>query len=351
MKFPPPVLVLVLLFPLFACSPESKPSETTAQQAYLSHALDVIQTNALNRDRVDWARARRDADELASRTTAPAQTHEFLRSILRELNDGHSLLVPPDMANGLRALADDRASHRASSRPLAHGLGYVSLPAFGSINPEAGLEFARDLRERIATLDALGTCGWILDLRENGGGNMYPMLAGIGPLLGDGEAGRFVAPGKPDERWWYREGQAGAGKVAPLPPDPEPPRLRISPATVAVLTGPGTTSSGEAVAISFRGRPFARSFGSYTGGFSSANTPFALRDGTLLALTTSLMADRTGQVYGGRIRPDEIVPARLDSDDPTLDAARSWLMEQPACRDRAFATDAPDSPPGIIRPD
>ena len=179
----------------------------------------------------------------------------------------------------------------------------------------------------------------MLDLRENGGGNMYPMLAGIGPLLGDGEAGRFVAPDKPDLIWWYRDGQSGAGDVSPLPPDPNPLRLKISPATVAVLTGPGTTSSGEAVAISFRGRPLARSFGGYTGGFSSANTPFALGDGTMLALTTSLMADRTGQVYGGRIRPDEIIPARMDSDDPTLDAAQTWLLQQPACRDRTATTD------------
>lgn len=339
MKIPLPALVPPSLCLLLACRPEPGPPEVTAQQAYLSNALDVIQKHALHRDRINWARARKEADELASRTTEPAQTHEFLWSILRELNDGHSLLIPSDKAEDIRAEPGSERAPRASSRRLANRLGYLSVPAFRSINADAGTTFARDLRDRIAELDALGTCGWVLDLRDNGGGNMYPMLAGIGPLLGDGEAGRFVAPGKPDQSWWYRDGQAGAGDFAPLPPDPDPFRLKVSPATVAVLTGPGTTSSGEAVAISFRGRPLARSFGGYTGGFSSANTPFALVDGTMLALTTSLMADRAGQVYGGRIRPDEIVPARMDSDDPTLDAAQTWLLQQPACRDGAAIAD------------
>ncbi len=323
----------MLLCLVTACRLEQKSAETTAQKAYLSKALDVIQQHALNRDRVDWTQVRNDADALASRTTEPAQTHDFLRDVLEQLGDGHSLLFSPSAHDQLLAEPSDTPIPLVIGRPLADGIAYLSVPTFMSGNTNAGIAFASSLRDQISTLEAHGTCGWVLDLRENGGGNMYPMLAGIGPLLGDGEAGRFVAPGKPDESWWYRDGRAGAGDFAPLPPAPSPLRLKTSPATVAVLTGPGTTSSGEAVAISFRGRPLARSFGSYTGGYSSGNSTIALDDGALLALTTSLMADRTGQVYGGRIRPDEIVPARMDSDDPTLDAAQAWLLQQPACRD------------------
>ena len=39
-----------------------------------------------------------------------------------------------------------------------------------------------------AAHDVLGAaaCGWIVDLRSNGGGNLYPMLAALAPLLGPG---------------------------------------------------------------------------------------------------------------------------------------------------------------------
>lgn len=323
--------VVAISLLLAACREGSGPDTDEAQKAYLSRALDTIQKNALNSHRIDWPATRKEADALASRTSEPAQTHEFLRDVLRQLGDGHSLLLPPAEHDRMRADPGEVPIPQVSSRLLAGDLGYLSVPAFGSVNVEAGTAFARQLRDHIEALDAKGACGWVLDLRENGGGNMYPMLTGIGALLGEGDAGRFVAPGKPDLRWWYRNGQAGAGDYSSLPPDPKPLRLKVSPATVAVLTGPGTTSSGEAIAISFRGRPLARSFGGYTAGLSSGNQLFPLDDGALMALTVSLMADRTGQPYGVPVRPDEVVPARLDSKDAALDAASAWLRLQPAC--------------------
>lgn len=327
----PFALTCVCLMLVAGCRHETAPPPSTSQQAYLDEALDLIQKHALNSHRVDWPQVRHDATVLAATTTEPAQTHDFLRGVLGQLGDNHSLLLSAADHDRLKAPPGKGTSPRATSRSLSGGLAYVSVPTFMSGNVEAGIAFASDLRDRIAALDAIGTCGWVVDLRGNGGGNMYPMLAGLGPLLGDGDAGRFVAPGKPDVSWWYRDTSAGTGDTELIAPGTDALRLKISPATVAVLTGPGTASSGEAIAISFRGRPLARSFGGYTMGLSSGNVSLPLDDGALIALTTTLMADRNGQVYGGRIRPDEVVPARLDSGDHALDAAMAWLSVQPAC--------------------
>jgi C-terminal processing protease CtpA/Prc len=35
-------------------------------------------------------------------------------------------------------------------------------------------------------MDQGNLAGWIVDLRNNGGGNMWPMLTGIGSILGEG---------------------------------------------------------------------------------------------------------------------------------------------------------------------
>jgi len=102
---------------------------------------------------------------------------------------------------------------------------------------------------------------------------------------------------------------------------------------VAVLTGRMTFSSGEAIAVAFRGRPDTRSFGLETGGLTTSNDEFLLSDGAWLLLTVSRFADRTGKVYSGPIVPDEVVNPPETWPDPVLEAATAWLLSQPACTD------------------
>lgn len=328
------LLPLLLLGLTIGRQPAAAPESTTSQKQYLADALDVVKTHALHRDRVDWVEVRRQAEAVAEHATTPAQTHDFLRDVLAQLGDQHSLLLPSAQMQQMQAPPDPRRDPRrqpVESRLLDGELGYVSVPGFMSTNAEASTAFVNELRGRIGALKTTPVCGWVVDLRGNFGGNMYPMLAGLAPLLGEGDAGRFVAPGKADVAWWIRNGNAGAGDhIAQLAVE-QPGDTLADPVTVAVLTGPGTASSGEAIVVSFRAHPHARSFGMPTAGLSTGNTFFPLADGAALALTTVRMADRSGQVYGDRIWPDEVIPARMDAEDPTLDAAMGWLSGQPAC--------------------
>jgi hypothetical protein len=75
---------------------------------------------------------------------------------------------------------------------------------------------------------------------------------------------------------------------------------------VAVLVGPATASSGEALAIAFRGRPSTRLFGATTRGLTTSNRVFPLSDGSLLNLSTAAFADRTGTSYPNGVTPDEL---------------------------------------------
>jgi hypothetical protein len=54
--------------------------------------------------------------------------------------------------------------------------------------------FAVQTQELICSLDQVHPGGWIVDLRGNSGGDMWPMVAGLGPIIGDGVLGAFVAP-------------------------------------------------------------------------------------------------------------------------------------------------------------
>jgi len=98
-------------------------------------------------------------------------------------------------------------------------------------------------------------------LRSDTGGNMWPMLAGLKPFLGSKGLGTFVSPTGSS-----RPGVAGHGVGV----DPPAALAALETAWIAVLTGPRTASSGEAVTIAFRGRPRTRSFGLPTAGLSTS---------------------------------------------------------------------------------
>ncbi|HEX5693843.1 MAG TPA: peptidase, partial [Arenimonas sp.] len=64
--------------------------------------------------------------------------------------------------------------------------------------------------------------------------------------------------------------------------------------------------------------------------FSTGNQVFPLPDGSALALTTAVMADRYGKIYGDSVEPDEVI-WDLDGADATEAAAQKWIEAQPGC--------------------
>lgn len=214
-------------------------------------------------------------------------------------------------------------------------LGFIAIEGFESVIPEERAKYATAIQQLIRELDAQEPCGWIVDLREDTGGSMWPMLAGLGPILGEGKAGAFVDPDGYKEDWFYQDGQALEGDQVVAKVNGPAYELKAASPPVAVLTGVYTASAGEAIAVAFRGRPLTRSFGLYTFGFSTANGVFRLSDGAWITLTTSVYADRTGQTYGDRIYPDELVDDvrkfTFIMDEAIPQPAIDWLKSQPAC--------------------
>lgn len=302
-------------------------------RAYLDELIGVMQANSINRLKIDWAsfRAAVYATAGASQTVYSAVA-SGVPVALRLLGDHHSLYLtsqgtyiynpdPPPPCS-------DSPGWPAVSVPQS--IGYIKVGAFAGQDAGMAAQFAVSIQERIRATDSDTLTGWIVDLRGNGGGNMYPMIAGIGPVLGEGLAGAFVSPtGATDGRWGYTDGAAwledsSGGSPGPITRVPAPYQpMRPNP-KVAVLTNCWVGSSGEAVVVAFRGRPNTRSFGTPTGGISTANRGFWLSDGGTLLLTVSTMADRQLTVYGKAIRPDEEIA------DPTTAVTRAvqWLHER-----------------------
>jgi C-terminal processing protease CtpA/Prc len=201
-------------------------------------------------------------------------------------------------------------------------IGYVGVPG---TTTEA--EFAPRLRDAIYQTDGPSICGWIVDLRRNNGGGLWPVLQALRPILGEGALGSIVARGGAKSPWEYPT----TGTSADQAPQP----LARPGSAVAVLTSRLTANAGEAATIAFRGRPLTRVFGEPTWGAPATRITVPLVDGASLELTTALIADRTGHVYEGRVPPDEVIAVdwgKLNAPgDPTITAAGAWLTTQPGC--------------------
>lgn len=301
-----------------------KPAAAAAS-TYLAEAIAKLRERALNSPKVDWKRAEQIANVLAADATAPAETYDAIRFLLGNLGDKHSHLILPITAEQLttnRGASDFKLKSESIAK-----MAYVSIPGFAGFNDERISAFADELNKRIGILASEKPCGWIVDLRANNGGNMWPMLAGLSPLLSDGVVGYFVSP-KTKQAWQIKNGAAlvGGAQLAALTLPPA--KVGAENIRVAVLTGERTSSSGEAVAVAFRTHAKSRSFGQPTDGRSTANQTIALSDGALMAVTTSTYADRTGKLYGGKIAPDELVPAVEATtlvEDTVVAAAVKWL--------------------------
>jgi len=304
-------------------TPPTQPTPTAISQvakAYLDAALEILQAYSFNKDTIDWTSFRTEVFAAAGVAQTISDTYPAFNVAIRLLNDHETYYSPrnaapigPSPVGGCGGLA-------ATAPRLPDTVGYVKV-ASCVCQGTAVTQFAESIQRAIKAADRADLAGWIVDLRGNGGGNMWPMIAGVGPVLGEGIVGWIVYNNREYERE-YRDGaatsfgEAFARVSTPYRPLHEYPK-------VAVLTDGGVVSAGEGIVVFFKGRPATRSFGTPTCGHHHLLEEFRLSDGAVLVLNTARHADRTKRRYAGPIQPAEIVA------DPAQAAERAvaWLQD------------------------
>ena len=286
-------------------------------------AVAIMRTHALVRDTVSWDIVIPDYRKRLAGAAKREDAYLVVAMLARRLGDRHSFFRPPMLmtpAGPQAANSPPRAETPVGTRWIADArVGYLKVPAHGGSSLDASRVFVADARAAIAAMADSGACAWVVDLRGNGGGNMWPMLSALRPLLGDSVVGAFKSPTSTN-RWGVTVPGRSYDSALPAPRD-------LTAAPVAVLTDGRTVSSGEATYTAFRGRPNTRSFGMPTGGLSTANQGFMLPGGGMLLLTVSVYVDRLGNEYGARMPTDEEVPEAEGVDAP-LARALGWLSQQ-----------------------
>ncbi|MGS7836060.1 S41 family peptidase [Stenotrophomonas maltophilia] len=301
--------------------------------------LDLLEHEALYRDKVDWPGTR---TRLQSVQGDPVKRLALLRAAIAVSTGNHGVWTTTQRQSESLARAQQVGAAAVEKAKAADAVdarigwlvieGYASTP--GATPQEAfrqNIQRAARWQQVIRGKDDGMRCGWIVDLRDNSGGNMWPMLLGMAPLLrtsvvNNEDVGSFETAQGP-ERWTLTATAVQRAGKPVLDFGQTGYVLRQPGAPVAVLFGPRTGSSGEASALAWRGRAQTRSFGQPTAGVSTGNNVRTLADGSRLLLTTTVMRDRNDRGDGLKIEPDQ----RIEGDAATLAAAQAWLLAQPAC--------------------
>ncbi len=316
-------LLTALLFSIYvaSCQKGQDPAATSvAAQVYVDKIVDEMQRYSINRKTIDWAVFKQKVSAKLQSAQSISDTYPAIQFALTLLGDSHSTYTTAAGTLIVGTTSLNCTDGTPAGVPANAKIGYVKVASFSGSGNEA-VNFAQSIQLSIKQADSDSIRGWIVDLRGNTGGNMWPMLAGIGPVLGEGTAGYFIDPDGNAVPWSYQNGSALVDqkdqiKVA------TPYRLHQSAPKVAVLTNTATASSGEAIAISFKGRANTRGFGTPTCGVSTANAGIILSDGAILNLTQGTMADRNKVLYGMQVQPDEV-----SYSSTAVDKAIAWLLQ------------------------
>ncbi|MFE0023646.1 S41 family peptidase [Amycolatopsis sp. NPDC059021] len=311
------LLSVALVAGLAGAAPTDRP--VPAVYAYLDDAIALMRKNALDRDRVDWPVVRANALRMAGDATTTADTYPAIEYVIGALGNRHTFLIRP----GAMPAPAASVIRVPSGRRVDDRVALIAVPGFQA-DPAGERRYVEEGVAAMRQLDSAASCGWIVDLRGDDGGAMWPMLTVLAPLLGDGTLGAFVSPDGTRTAWSVRDGRAELGGEG-MTEERNPVRLSHPRPPVAVLTSGDTASSGEATLIAFRGQDNVRSFGRATGGYATGNETYSFADGAQLLLTTVRNADRTGRVYDGRpIAPDQLSPVKAPPGE-AVEAARTWL--------------------------
>lgn len=302
----------------------------------LDETLTFMEKNYYRRSQVSWPSLVAEAKARLREAPTCEDAYNIPSWCFQQLKEPHSFIMPPGKAARYTGDADQPGTVANLSELvgeirgewLQDSIGYITIPWVSTTDSLICERIADSLQSVIARLDSRNISRWIIDLRKNSGGNCWPMLAGVGPLLGDGIYGYFVA-GSQRIPITYRDGSAFQGKHVLCRVSSRGYRTQSEKKSIVVLTSRKTVSAGEIVALAFKGRAQTLLIGEPTAGLTTANATYTLSDRSLLVLTVCQEADHMGRICEGSIQPDRLVAVEKPvTGDPVKDAALVWLQGQ-----------------------
>ena len=271
---------------------------TDPSRSYVKKAVKIMDRSGLYAAGDEWKKAKKEA--LSANPVSMEEAHDVVKKALKVAGGKHSFLKESDIV-----VKEDTSKWEMPEVKIIDSLkiAVVKLPQFSG-NHDEGLKYANTVTEAVPE-DIEGV---ILDLRGNGGGDMYPMISSVHRFIPDGNILRFRS--RKRTMWITLDYVLNVAGIKKLPAIECP---------VAILTDEGTGSSAEALLLCFRGLEKARVFGSPTAGYASSNRPYKMSDGSVMVLTEGCDVARTGEEFC-----DDPIEPDVNTETPMEDCL-SWF--------------------------
>jgi len=311
-------------------------------ELYAESAIDFMESRSLFRDRIDWNHLREQALLAIPPHSAPRYSWEAYPAINMVLDAIKS--VGGDIHNRLtvnkRTVRQDmpRTAPGSSGLVIENTIGYLNVPGVSGTAP-ASASFSESLSELIDQMTDHARSGWIVDLRDNPGGDMYPALWGLLPIMNQGNLLSIHPPtGEATYLSQDRPGMLslhGVPLSSPMPTSAENSARRAVLLPIAVLVNSNTASAGEAIMLALRSSSASFAFGLPTAGAMTGPSGLSLVDGAELTVSTWWIGSANGGIYPHSYIPDVQFSSDTESsasaDDVVTRQAAAWLhsLQQP----------------------
>ena len=307
---------------------EIKEDASSTIKNFASEILEKVKTKSIVSDSINWTKVEQDLP-IALRGLKTEKDHEevvnTILSYLRKTGDYHSQYYPKEKYDAYKNSPNTISSNQVQNKTelpngkmIDHQIAYVYVPRFGSTHQESAQSFADTLNQIILNLQKQNPKGWIVDLSRNSGGNMYPMLAGLNALIGEGTI--FSMYNKTlDSPVVMQKGKIGSIVLKSIPKHYEESKI-------AIITSQMTASSGEMTLAAFLGKKNIKTFGLATAGLTTANAFIDLSNGGSISLASAYIKDRTGKSHLGAIKPD--IEVRTKTFEELLNVVSKWILEE-----------------------
>ncbi len=322
--------IYLITFQSYGQSPEVK--------FLIDTAITIMKQNSVNRDKVNWEKIRSKAFAQAIDKKNAYELGATFRMLFESVNDFHGAFFcwdstyrwhrkEPEMPDSIKK--EWNKGVFIQTNIINGNIGYLRVPYISFAERSKMDKNSQDLNDSLCSLLDKNVAGIILDLRLNGGGAMYPMMLGLEQLLQEGKLGSFAT--KDPSSWIIKNNgfYLDSNILTSIQPKCD---LKSKNIRVAVLIGPGTGSSGEFLAISFKKRKRTIFIGSTTAGYITVTRGFKINDAVSMLLSVGYGKDREGQIYDQAIEPDIYIKTPDSFNDIKHDrkviAAAKWIGSQ-----------------------
>lgn len=307
---------IALLFFFISCQKQNSiPKEVSD---FLTETTNLLKEKSVYKNEIDWKEFEKDLFIKAQHAKKLEDVYPTISYAVKKLNDNHSYFKAK---SEIEQESKDEPLPTFSDEITPNDIGYIRIPyCIGSEKDNEN--YITSIRTKIDQQAQKKLKGWIIDLRGNFGGNMWPMLLALEPLIGNGTFGYFIDANENSEAWKIIKGKAYIKDQLIMETNINFSNQVQKNPFMAILTDSETASSGEAVTVAFKGQENTKSFGQPTFGVSTGCVSHLLSDGSSINLAESIFLDRHKTKYGNKIVPDFVVEK-----DKTLQTGIAWIYK------------------------